>query len=346
LAELATHNPDYLLVRQTDNALRVYKAALLSGAATERLPVINANDEFEPVPLKLSDATGYSESELTDRLVASGERRLESLKNRLQRSNELALAGTREAAQASENARYEIERDKLFDNGDSEFAAILGKGADQRLNLNVQIGALDKDRSPKNPVTAPDNYWDRLLGIRQDQLSRFDSQHLKELEVAQALHDAKLDELRRRIHTDTLATVATADEKLKARSAARVADYKRLMGERRGAILGAAHDFDQEMASALVVQAAKANASAAKSAPLAVNAAADANWKRRIVATMAYLTEQRSRQVSLVREETRRTVLDVAKQTNLQVVGWQSSMERHDLTPQVMKALRGRGWVE
>ncbi len=346
LAGLTARNPDYLLVRQTDNALKVYSSALASGTMSGSLPVIDADEVFTAQTLQVSDTPGYSEADLKGRLESSGAKRLDALKGRLDRSNQLAHDEAQKAADVSESAQFETSRDELLQSRYNALLAMLSENSEHRLNLNVQIGALTKDRDPVNPPTAPDDYWAKLLTDKKKELVALDSSRQEKLNAADLALDAEIAVLRQSIHDEKAAAVALNDKKLKQRSAARISDYQRLLSERQASIISAARDFDREMAGELVIDAATPLATGAVHGAPVVNLATEAAWRGRVQATMATLIAQRSRQVVLVTEETRRAVLDVAKRQNLSIVSWKTSTGRQDLTLRVLADLRRHGWTE
>ncbi|MDR3706897.1 MAG: hypothetical protein P4L33_01240 [Capsulimonadaceae bacterium] len=346
LDALLMHNPNYRLVRQTDAALGVYARILGSAKPIDSLPEVSPGEQFSPESLSLDERPGYSESELASRLEESGTQWLETLKTRLSTANQLAAAEAARVARVEGESRFEALRDQINERENRAILMILPGDADKRINLNLKIGALSKHDDPRNPRTGPQEYFDQLLQGRRDDLSSLDARLEANMQQAARVQVEELVKLRQTTDEQTAAKIAEGNRQAQERIDARVAEATMLLSERKDSILSTARAFDQQMIGALTVDVARpAPAIEGSGAPM-TNAAAIGGWNARIARTVNDLRDERSRQMTLVREETRRTVLDMAMQDHLLVVGWSPRQSGADYTQTVLRELRTQGWTQ
>lgn len=346
LDRLISLNPDYAFVRQTDAALGAYYSAMTENAGSVSVPNVEPGKEFAPEPVALAPGLGYPEADLRGRLAASGADLLTTLKMRLDASNKLAQAAAAAEAEADGESRFNAQRDQVIEKEYRSILMILPGEADKRINLNLAIGALTLDIDPATPKTAPAGYWEAKLTQRRTELSDLDADLDRKMQQAIAVQVAEIAELRKTIDAQTASKIAQSAADLDSRSAARVTEYTSLLADRQESILGAARTFDQQMVGALEAGAARPASVSEPAGVRMLDSTSTREWASRLDSTVRYLMLQRQRQLNLVRQETVRDVLDVAKSKNLLIVGWRTTPAAGDLTAQVLSGLRGQGWTQ
>jgi hypothetical protein len=319
---------------------------MAANAGAVSIPDVGPEKEFAAERLQMSPTLGYAEEAMKARLEASGTDLLETVKGRLERSNKLAQAESTAEEEADGESRFNAQRDQIVEKEYQSILMILPGDADKRINLNLSIGALSLDMDPRNPKTAPSGYWESRLAQNRSELSGLDADLDRKMRRAMTVQAAEIAQVKKSIDSETASKIAQSDAGLKEKMAASMVEYRNLLSERRDSILGAARAYDLQMVTALEAGTEQSVVPAAKPGLSMLDSRANRDWSERISATVKYLTGQRQRQLTLVRQETLREALDVAKHKNLLIVGWGSTASGTDLTDQILGGLRGHGWAQ
>lgn len=345
---LATQNPDWRMVAQTDKALMVYRSALASGMPVEHLPAMTDVYAQPLSALTVGPADNAVVDQMDSRLAQASAQRSEALKARLAASDNQALSQETEQVETDEKSRIAARRRDILNQGATTVSQIASGDWSKRLVLNIQIDALQRDRTSG---TARPEIWAAKIKAAEDQLDALNAGQAQQMASSATQSGALVD----RASAQEKATSQTQIEQFKTAQAASTAlklkNHADLLALRRREVIESAASFDGEMVQALedarrAAPAVSLQTLGATGEAANVNPASQADWKARLQQTIDYLTAQRQRQVTLVREETRRAALGIARRDNFVIVDWQPSKGRHDLTPHVLAKLRGEGWQD
>jgi len=345
LDRLVESNPAYTLIRQADAELAARRTQLDADASSVRVPNIKSGLLLEAEQLRAGSAVGYSEADLKRRLDESAANSLKVLTERLEKSKRLAQSEAVADAVADGESRFNTGRDKI----ESEYQNVWLISPDdpyRRINLKLAIGALLANIRAANANAAASRQWESMVAKDRADLAQLDVAVVQKVQAAKDEQNKRVEQLRLTVHQETASRISRNEVALNKRMAVQLSDYTALLSERREAILETANQFDRQMVSALESGAEKPAVSETGVGSRLIDPAVCSQWQARLSATKEHLAGQRQRQLALLREETLRTVLEVAKRKNLLIVGWRSTPTREDLTIVVLKDLHRQGWVQ
>lgn len=350
LAALAQANPDWLLVRQTDNAIARYKSMLALPALAPAVPTV----QLPPVPraaLPAQITTTTAQQVHIDRLGSSEIARLTAS---LQTAESERLSAQQKLADIRADQQLVSGRAQILARLLAVQRAILVGNEGEVVNLVIQIDALNDDA--KRPATAPDDTWQKLAAAKEAELANLKASRAHQLDLAQAASDAELNALQAALRDQEAAEVAKTKAEIDRENAAEVLDQENRLNRQKAQIVAMTVSLQKEFEASIVSLAqakpeagiplhGQAEAEEAASAETVVGQSLPA-WRARLGNTIDELQRQRDRQAALVVEETRRAALGAARRDNLRITAWKQTGHGRDLTPVVLSELRRERWGE
>jgi hypothetical protein len=336
LDRLMTLNPDYARVRLLDRLiasevrLRGTTAQPLTAPKLSLQDLAALNSSFTPSP--------EEDDAFASRLLIADKSWSDRLSQRLAVSNESAAQYARQEAVDAAWKQYRQQYENLSNVSSDSLMKIMREQTDKFTRLNLQLMVLKLNADPASPKTAPDGYWAQRLLEKMDERNALMVLSQEQIDKLTAVQQAQERDLREGVDADAAAKIAEAEAKLHADLSERVAGYNKLLSGRRAAVLETARDFDREMIASIDAEStAPGEAAQLKASGISQRDLDQEEWGAGLAKSIERLRQQRARQYDLVREETRRVVLDIASRERLQVVDWKPAAGRRDLTSLIMR---------
>ena len=336
LLQLAQRSPNWASVVQVDQSAasaRITPASVamppLPESGEERRQSSASRQSTVRIEAQPSYSTGAARTQVA--LADAQARAIGNVRNRLVREADQLTRRYRALQEAQVAFGVQEARRQAISRYNDSLQSLLIPVAAQRINLNVQIAALEIDARPSNPPTAPTDYWNHLLAERRAALSRLPQPQT----VAQ-----------RNALEQIGAQVSTARSALQQAADAQVASYSAALAARNGQILARQSSAFQREQSDLLTIAGRLNEQLDQ--PLRNSVTAEgtntpggevallqptlypvrgnsSKQAMRNIAPSVHFAAQRRRLVSELLDATRRSAEHAAVQLNYKIVDWNSS---------------------
>src|SRR5579883_2570572 len=172
LAALSQQNPDWLLVANTDQAIRRYQAMLQTPAlVNSQASAVSAtsSDLLPPVPKEMLPRDTETQSAQEVHLNSLADREIKRLEESLRTAEDERLAAEKKLADAQAQDEYYAGRKQIDDRFLAVERAIIGGDSGRVVNVIVQIKALRVNA--RVPQTAPDDYWTKQADAKEAELA-------------------------------------------------------------------------------------------------------------------------------------------------------------------------------
>jgi hypothetical protein len=169
LIALAQQSPEWSSVRQLDAASHLASLPLLSAGLPRAAGVSVGSDSLLAAPAAPMSQPAVQAA--VEAFAIGSDHASDQVRAHLDRSQARLIKIAQDASAVRVAAGVDAARTEATSEYLEQLRSLLAQSLANRTNLEIQVMALSADASPTSPVTAPDDYWGKLLSQKSAELA-------------------------------------------------------------------------------------------------------------------------------------------------------------------------------